>query len=234
LSSICWSRIEQGSQQSRGEILELDLETQLRELFPDDDIIEVKKGQRGADIRQVVRTPLGSECGTILWEAKNAQWQAAWTTKLKADMRNGSADHAVLISTRTPDAVGPMKHIEGTIWVAQPKMTAILATMLRQSLLQLHSITALTVSKDERIEALHRYITGPDFRHRIEAIQDSYHALQDELEKEKRWCVQKWARQDRYIRGVLDNAVGMYGDFEGLNGSNLPALASGSPESVAS
>ena len=32
----------------------------------------------GADVRQVVRTPLGRECGTILWEAKNAQWQPSW------------------------------------------------------------------------------------------------------------------------------------------------------------
>lgn len=42
----------QGSQQNQGEVLELDLENRLREEFPLDDITEVKKGQRGADIIQ--------------------------------------------------------------------------------------------------------------------------------------------------------------------------------------
>jgi hypothetical protein len=45
---------EQGSQQLQGEILELDVEQNLRSSFPFDTVGEVKKGERGADIRQVV------------------------------------------------------------------------------------------------------------------------------------------------------------------------------------
>lgn len=48
-------KASQGSQQNQGEVLELDLEQRLREEFPFDDITEVKKGQRGADVRQTVK-----------------------------------------------------------------------------------------------------------------------------------------------------------------------------------
>src|SRR5260221_2838113 len=47
-------RAEQGSQQTQGESLELELEQKLRTEFPTDIITEVKKGQRGADILQIV------------------------------------------------------------------------------------------------------------------------------------------------------------------------------------
>jgi hypothetical protein len=46
---------EQGSQQLQGEILELDIEEALRSGFPFDTVEEVKKGERGSDIRQVDR-----------------------------------------------------------------------------------------------------------------------------------------------------------------------------------
>jgi hypothetical protein len=188
----------------------------------------VRKGQRGADVRQVVRTPLGRECGTILWEAKNAQqWKPGWIDKLKVDMRQASADHALLVSVRTPEAIGPFGHVEGTLWATRPKMAASVGAALRQWLIHVSLMNGLNANKDQRIEALYLYVTGPEFRHRVEAIQDNYHALLDELEREKRWCAQKWSRQGRYLRGVLDNVLGLYGDFEGINGCRLPELGSG-------
>ena len=217
-------QLEQGSQQGQGEVLELDLETQLRQLFPNDDIIEVKKGVRGADVRQIVRTSLGTPCGSILWETKNAQWQSSWIGKLKTDMRDAGADQAVLISVHTPDSIGAMTHLEGTVWAARPKATAALATVLRQALLQMHANNALSVSKDERIEALHKYVTGPEFRHRMEAMAEAFTSMQEELEKERRWCAQKWARQEQSIRAMVDNVAGLYGDFEGLGDRALLSL----------
>jgi len=47
----------QGSQQMQGEIMELDLETELAATFRDDDILPVAKGVRGGDILQTVKSP---------------------------------------------------------------------------------------------------------------------------------------------------------------------------------
>jgi hypothetical protein len=228
-------RLEQGSQQTQGEVLELDLETQLRQLFPGDEIVPVKAGARGADLSQVVRTPLGAVCGTILWEAKNAQWQQSWVGKLRDDMGRAGADHGVLISPHTPEKCGAMGHLEGRIWAAQPRAAATLASVLRQTILHTHALSALSADKGERIEALYSYITSPEFRHRIEAIQGFFSGIQDEQEKEKRWMNQKWARQDKQLRTAIDHVFGLVGDFEGLNGGAIvPALPSGEGSDVAS
>ena len=49
-------KLEQGSQQLQGEVLELELEHALATSFHHDQIEEVKKGQRGADVIHTVRT----------------------------------------------------------------------------------------------------------------------------------------------------------------------------------
>ncbi len=54
-------KLEQGSQQLQGEVLELELEQTLINAFRHDQIEEVKKGQRGADAIQIVRTPVAAE-----------------------------------------------------------------------------------------------------------------------------------------------------------------------------
>ena len=74
------TRMQQGSQQTQGETLELELESKLKSEFPSDTIKEVKKGQRGADVFQEVVDKLGRNCGSILWESKNAQWSEGWIT----------------------------------------------------------------------------------------------------------------------------------------------------------
>ena len=53
-----------------GEVLELAVEDVLRNLFPRDDIKDVKRGAYGADCEQTVRGALGTTCGKILWECK--------------------------------------------------------------------------------------------------------------------------------------------------------------------
>ena len=72
-------QLEQGSQQSQGEVLELLLEQQLAEAFPFDAITEVKKGVRGGDAVHTVTTRSGQVAGVVLWEAKRAQnWSRQW------------------------------------------------------------------------------------------------------------------------------------------------------------
>src|SRR5260221_4362295 len=85
------NRIQQGSQQTQGESMELELEQKLKAEFPQDKISEVKKGVRGADLIQVVVDKLGRSCGTILWESKNAKWHDGWISRLHNDGRQTKA-----------------------------------------------------------------------------------------------------------------------------------------------
>ncbi len=226
-------KASQGSQQNQGEVLELDLEERLHEEFPFDDIQEVKKGQRGADIVQTVKNKQFAVCGVLLWETKNGKWQPAWTVKFRADIREANANIGVIVSHELPIEFGDMKYLEGNVWAVKPRLAPVLAAALRSTILQVNAANRNAEGKDAKMEALYAFLVGPEFRHRVEAIVENYGVLQEEIEKEKRASALRWARQEKSIRAVIDNTLGMYGDLQGITARSLPpiqALESGEDE----
>ena len=217
-------KASQGSQQNQGEVLELDLEHRLREEFPLDDISDVKKGQRGADLVQTVRNQTMASCGVLLWEIKNGKWQPAWVPKFKQDIRNANASIGVIVSQEIPSEYGDMKHLELNVWVVKPLLAPVLAAALRGTILQVHAANKNSEGKDTKMEALYQFLVGPEFRHRVEAIVENYGTLQSEIEKEKRAAALRWAHQEKAIRNVIDNTIGMYGDLQGITNRALPRI----------
>lgn len=216
-------KIQQGSQQTQGEVFEIELEELLRKEFPDDNIIEIKKGQRGADILQEVNDTKGRRCGSILWESKNAEWLESWITKLKEDQREAKADLAALVLA-IPLKETQLYIYKNGIWISSRKVFMALAMVLRYTLIKVNYERIVNKGKKQKSEILFQYINSLDFKHRIEAIIENFNRLQEENEKEKRWFSQKWSRQDKQLRNVLDNINGMYGDLQGVVGNSLPDL----------
>jgi hypothetical protein len=214
-------KAEQGSQQNQGEVLELDLEDALRSEFPIDDVTEVKKGVRGADIIQTVKNNRLEECGILLWESKNASWQPSWIAKFKEDIRNAGASIGIIVSKELPDDYGDMKAIEANVWAVKPKLALVLAVAMRNQIINVYTANHNNENKDEKMEILYQFLTGPEFRHRIEAIIENYSMLQDEIEKEKRSSQLRWAKQEKSVRAVIDNTIGMYGDLQGITGGAM-------------
>jgi hypothetical protein len=77
---------EQGSQQLRGEVLELELENLLKAKFPHDTIAPVPKGEFGGDVKQVVMSAQGMRGGVILWESKHMKALASTFTNMQEDL----------------------------------------------------------------------------------------------------------------------------------------------------
>jgi hypothetical protein len=204
--------------------LELDLEARLREEFPYDNIGEVKKGQRGADIIQTVRNTTAADCGVLLWETKNGKWQPAWVPKFKGDIREAAANIGVIVSQELPPEYGDMKHLEANVWAVKPRLAPMLASALRTTILQVDMANKMSAGKDAKMEALYQFLVGPEFRHRVEAIVENYGMLQAEIEKEKRAAALRWAHQEKSIRAVIDNTIGMYGDLQGITNRALPGI----------
>jgi hypothetical protein len=226
-------KAEQGSQQNQGEVLELDLENDLRSEFPIDDIFEVKKGVRGADITQIVKNNRLEQCGVLLWESKNASWQPSWIAKFKEDIRNASANIGIIVSKELPDEYGDMRAVEANVWAVKPKLALALASAMRNQIISVFTANHNNENKDEKMEILYQFLTGPEFRHRIEAIVENYGALQNEIEKEKRASQLRWTKQEKSIRVVIDSTIGMYGDLQGITGgamSEIKQLEAGSEE----
>ena len=219
-------RAEQGSQQLQGEVLELELESLLRAKFPRDTIEPVAKGEFGGDVLQSVIGPVGQHCGSILWESKRTKnWSDGWLPKLRNDQRAAKADIALIVSDALPKGVEAFDLIEG-VWVTATRLAIPIAVALRQSLIELSAARQVNEGQQTKMEIVYQYLTGPRFRHRIEAIVEKFSDMQADLDKERKTMTRSWAKREAQIRGVIESTVGMYGDLQGIAGRALPEIDS--------
>ena len=215
---------EQGSMETQGEALELDLEANLNMHFPHDVISPVPKGIRGADVIQSVHNEAMLDCGSIIWETKNTKaWNAAWIDKLKDDQRAIGANLAVLVSTELPQEVKTFSLLDG-VWVASVATYIPLAMSLRQQLLQVTFARSASQGKSEKMEMVYEYLSGDAFRHKVEAIVETFVGMQEQLNKEKRAYARLWKEREKQIERIIENTAGMYGDVRGLIGSAVPEI----------
>ncbi len=217
-------KLQQGSQQTQGEAFELNFEKKLKSEFPNDKISQVLKGMRGADLIQEVWDRNNNKCGIILWELKNTKsWNEQWIDKLKIDQRAVTGDYAVIISETLPPEVDSAKYHKN-VWITKQNFVIGLACALRMNLIQIAMAKRASEGKKEKTDMLYSYLSGTEFRLRIEAIIEAFTNMQAEIEKEKRYFANKWARDEKNIRAVIDNTYGMHGDLKGIMGNVLPQI----------
>jgi hypothetical protein len=215
---------EQGSVQIQGEVLELDLEALLSSRFPTDEIEPVPKGIRGADILQKVHNRGGQYCGMIVWESKRTKaWSDGWIAKLKDDQREAKAEIAVIVTETLPKEITSFTQIGG-VWVTSFGLAGNLAEVLRSILMQLTQFKLSSVGKNEKMEVIYNYLSGPLFKQRVEAIVEAFNSMKRDLDHEKRAMTRIWAKREKEIERVISNTAGMYGDIQGIIGTSLPEI----------
>lgn len=220
-------KAEQGSMQAQGETLELALESNLRASFPSDNLAEVKKGERGADVTQLVRTSTGLTCGTILWEAKRAKnWSAQWPEKLKEDQRSAGAELAVLVTTCPPAGVRGIGEAGG-IWVCEPPFAGALAAALRHGLIATMTQRLQDADRGNKMAVLYDHLCGLEFRHHIQAVVESFIGLQEQLDAEKRAFARQWKEREKQLQKAILHTGELYGGIQGIAGREaLPDVQS--------
>ncbi len=223
-------KLQQGSQQTQGEAFEIEFESMLRKTYPNDKITPVKKGSRGGDVIQDVWDGKGNFAGKILWELKNTKtWSESWIEKLKLDKRAIKADEAILISEILPSDM-KTAGFRKSIWVTKNNFVIPLADTMRAKLIQLYYIKNSVKGKDQKMEIIYKYLSGTEFKNRIESIIEAFTNMQQEIEKERRYFSNKWARDEKNIRQVIDNTYAMHGDFKSIIGNSLPQIKSLTPQ----
>ncbi|MGD0462737.1 MAG: DUF2130 domain-containing protein [Tepidisphaeraceae bacterium] len=217
-------KAEQGSQQLQGEVQELELESLLRAKFPRDVIEPVPKGEFGGDVLHRVLGPLGQPCGTILWETKRTKnWSDGWLPKLRDDQRAAKAEFALLVSQVLPKSTEAFDFVDD-VWVTEPRCAIPVAIMLRQSLIDLSAARKASEGQQTKMEMVYQYLTGPRFRHRVQAIVEKFSDMQADLDKERKATTRLWAKREEQIRGVVESTAGMYGDLQGIAGKTLQEI----------
>lgn len=229
-------KLEQGSQQTQGEVLELDLETLLRETFRDDEIQPVGKGIVGADIRQIVKSPKSYPCGVILWESKRTKsWEDKWLDKLKADLRKERGHLCVLVSQILPAEAKKGIGMKDGVWVCSFDLLIPLAHLLRKSLLDVAYQKAVSTHRDAKADLLFSYVTGHEFHQQVEAIVEVYNEMQEQVARERIAYEKQWKQREAQIRRLLLSTTSIVGTMQGLLGSStlqiqgleVPELSSG-------
>lgn len=219
-------KAEQGSQQSQGEVLELELEELLRGRFPSDSIEPVGKGELGADVIQQVNGAIGQPAGIILWETKRTKaWSDGWLAKLRDDQRRSGANVALIISHALPKHVEQFDLVDG-VWVAHPRCALPVAVALRQGLIDVSSSRLVQQGQQTKMEQVYHYLTGTKFRQRVEAVVEKFTDMRDDLDKERKFMGRQWAKRETQILAVVDSTVGMVGDLQAIAGKAMPEISS--------
>lgn len=218
-------KAQQGSQQLQGEVMELDLEDTLRQEFPNDTIEPVGKGIRGADIRQVVKSPRGHICGVILWESKQTKaWTDEWLTKLKIDLRAQKANIPVIVSAVLPKEIKNGLGLKENVWVANFSLAIPLAILLRKALLDVAYQKLLSVHQGEKADLLYEFITGHEFRQQVEALVEVFQEMNEQINRERIAFEKSWKAREGQIKRIIFSTANVYGSIQGIIGSSLPQI----------
>ena len=74
------------------------------------------------------------------------------------------------------------------------------------------------------MELIYEYLTGPKFKHRVEAIVEKFEDMRSDLDKERKVMQRSWSKRETQIQGVISSTIGMWGDLEGIAGKSMPEI----------
>lgn len=218
------ARLKQGSQQTQGEAQEIVLAELLQRAFARDNIDDVGKGERGADLLHAVRDDRGLDAGTILWESKRTKsWSDAWLAKARDDQRAAGAAHVVIVTQTMPAGIAHFGERSG-VWICSATFAVALAEVLRTSVIELADAMRAAEGRTEKIQLLYTYLTGPDFKARIRGALEAFAEMQSELLREQRATHTAWKRRDQQMKRALLNLTSFYGDIRGIAGKQIEAI----------
>jgi hypothetical protein len=105
--------------------------------------------------------------------------------------------------------------------VTEPRCALAVAIALRESLIALSAARLAGEGQQTKMELVYQYLTGPRFRHRIEAVVERFSEMQADLDRERKAMTRLWAKREEQIRGVVEATAGLYGDLLGIAGRTL-------------
>lgn len=214
-------KIQQGSQQTQGEVQEIDFENALRTNFPMDEIVPVDPGKNGADVRQIVKSSSGRAWGVILWESKRQKnWSDGWIDKLKEDQRKSQSDIPALVSQVLPKEITNGMDLKDGVWVTNYLLAIPLAKLLRKAILDVGYQKALKEHSGRKADLIYDLVTGNDYIQNIQAIVDVYRENKELIDKEKTAYARMWKAREIQNEKMISGVASLYGSVQGVAGSS--------------
>jgi hypothetical protein len=217
---------EQGSMQMQGEVQELAIEQYLESAFTKDEIEEISKGKRGGDCVHIVKNDYNHICGRILYESKRTKhFSNEWIAKIKDDLRLQQADLGVIVTEALPEGMTRFGEVDG-IWVCTFLEFKALALLFRFNMVRIGEVMASQENRGDKMQMIYTYVTGNEFKQKLEAAFESFHEMQEDLMREKNLFTSQWAKREKRLLKSMENLVALYGDVRGIAGGAVQEIKS--------
>jgi hypothetical protein len=184
---------------------EEELERLLRGQFPMDDI---KRKRRSGDIVQMIIEDR-EVCGCIVYECKQTgRWQPAFIRQLKRAMEAHGTRCGVLVSRVLPSRQSGMCVIDGVI-VMSPQFAHHIASILRDSIVELSRVKLSEQGKAEKTQEVYRYLRSEEFKNSLQVIEGRTKELRADLEREKSHHTSCWTRREQHYGAIARQNAGV-------------------------
>lgn len=214
----------QGSMQLQGEVQELAIEEFLRNAFVKDEVEEISKGVRGGDCIHIVKDNFGNECGRILYESKRTKaFSRDWIGKVKEDMRLKQASLGVIVTEAMPSELTRFGLLDG-VWVCSYAEFKSMSFLLRYAIIRIGEVASAQQNKGSKMQILYDYLTGNEFKQKIEAICETFNEMSTDLQKDRKQAFASFSKREKQILKVMENTAALYGNVRGIAGSAVQTI----------
>jgi hypothetical protein len=128
------------------------------------------------------------------------------------------------VTTELPKGLTTFGCVDG-IWVTNWACAIPLAAALRAGVIEVAMSVRAQDGKQGKMELIYRYLSSSEFRHRVLGIVESFRAMREDLETEKRSHQKAWAKREKQLELAAAQTAGMWGDLHGILGASLPVIA---------
>ncbi len=212
-------QLKQKSTEVQGEIQEELLQDFLKNKFPQDRIIEIKKGAKGGDCILSINHKDKSDLAQIYFESKDHKlFKEEWISKLLKDMKDKSIDCGILVTTALPkDFCKYEGHLErhGKRIMIVPMDYRIIHTLVTS--IRSNIIDKYNAKKDfdapKEMKRLWDHITGPTFQLPVRNLYENIKKMNILIEKEKAFNNKNIANKERTMQDMDEEFKGMINSF---------------------
>ena len=202
------------SQQLQGSVGQIHIEKILEKHFPDDEVVPVKTGVRGADVKLRIFKN-GKYITTILIEVKNTinSFQKGWVPKLESDLMASDATVAILVCHNPPE--DPFAHANRGIFLTTYQQIVSLIATLRVALFREQRLIKNNENKNEKAAIIYQVLTSEKFANQVRRIFEVYSAMLKQVEKDDQYHTKSAATRKAQLQNFGNFMMDLLGFLEG-------------------
>jgi hypothetical protein len=212
---------------AKPEVVDIDVVEQLKTEFKGDRVLKLPKADKsdsGGDVLVEVKYK-NAVCGKILIDSRvRGNWQSSYAAKLRTDMVEQKAEHAILSTVHFPKGAGDL-HRHDDVLLVHPARVTELVGILRQTMIRMFQARLSNEQRAEKKAKLYDHITSDAFRRKLtdaeKTTQDVLDIDAEELEahqkvwKKRGLALKKLQTLQKQVVAEIDDIVDGIEDDDG-------------------